>query len=108
MDLLRELFFSCLPEMPEPMRFDLFNYFWEKYTPSGRGRSSYTPLLDVFGYIVELFDGEYVDDDEYRLGDEDLNFVKDTVSDFALDLDQEFVSFVMKIAVSRGLFDRGS
>ena len=104
MDAARAGFIQSLPVLPESMKHDLFNFMEEANRPVNEDREGMAPLTEALGRILQLFDGDLMEDDT-QLTDEELGFVKDIVADFALEIDQDLVLDIMKIAVSRGLFD---
>lgn len=98
---LEDAFVSCMVYLPEDLKCDLYRYFLETYGGS-TADEKWDVLTDKLLELTYLFEGEYERATEsFSLGD--WEFIRESVSDFALDLDQETLTYVMKQIVSRGL-----
>ena len=105
LESIRGAVFPCLSRIPEEMRYDLFRYFVDTYAPNIEQEGAADALIDALGLLVSLLDEDYIDADD-GLTDSDLAYIRDSVSDFALELDQDLLTYIMRIAVARHLFDR--
>ncbi len=91
-----------LSSLPEDMRLDLFDYLMEKLESR---RDSFPGLWDYTEYLGDVIDLLTMDYDERRdpLLAEDWDYLRDTISDYAVDLDMDVVNYVMQLVVSKGL-----
>ena len=96
---LRKLLFDFLGEIPEDLRWDIFNLFFPDTDDQALIDNKEAERLVE---VIDLFEGEY-DENELRLTDDELRYISEGVNDFALDLTDEILMNVMKAAVSRGL-----
>ena len=90
-----------LSHLPEDLRIDLFDYLMERY-PERTG--TYAGLFDYAEYlgdVIDLFNLEY-DEQADPLFREDWDYIRDSVSDFALELDMDLVNYVMQLVVAKG------
>ena len=98
---LGESFVSCVPYIPENLKYDVAAYFRGAYAPNETMDEINTvasKLLDV----VFLFEREY-ERAEATFSESDWAYIRDIVSEFAIELDQEVLTYVMQQVVSRGL-----
>jgi hypothetical protein len=90
-----------LSHLPEDLRIDLFDYLMERY-PERTG--TYADLFDYAEYlgdVIDLLNLEY-DEQADPLFREDWDYIRDSVSDFALELDMDLVNYVMQLVVAKG------
>lgn len=93
-----------LSHLPEDLRVDLFAYLMDRY-PQRKG--AYPGLLEYAEYlgdVVDLFNQDY-DEQSDPLFREDWDYVRDTVSDYAPDLDMGLVNYIMQLVVAKGYID---
>ena len=55
--------------------------------------------------IIELFNFEFDPKEDNYIMNEDWDFIKETVSDYALDLDDQTLTYIMWFVVEKGRFD---
>lgn len=92
---------KSLPFLPREMRQDLLDYYVDQYNRlQGPYRNIKDQILRLTD-VVALFTGDYNDQDD-SLTKEEWTFIRDLVSDFAVDLDEKFLTEVMSQVVSRG------
>lgn len=94
---LHDAFVSCISELPDDLKHDIA-YHFENVTT---GASQYTEKLKE---ILYLFEQEY-DRVEETFSRDDWEYLKDVVSDFALDIEQQRLTYIMQRITSRGVFD---
>ncbi len=97
MTKLHDAFVSCIPELPDDLKHDIA-YHFENVTT---GASQYTEKLKE---ILYLFEQEY-DRVEETFSRDDWEYLKDVVNDFALDIEQQRLTYIMQRITSRGVFD---
>ncbi|MBT3272579.1 MAG: hypothetical protein HN368_05460 [Spirochaetales bacterium] len=98
---LRDAFISCMPNIPEDLKYDAAGYFTGVYAPTGTRDEieSAVRILLEFVYLVE----EEFEKVEESFSVSDWEYLRDIFSDFALDLDQGTLMYVLQQVVSRGL-----
>lgn len=102
---VRKSFFYHLPFMPEDMLYDVFNYFFGKYTDARDVYADFDNLSEKLLDVTDLFCSNY-DDRAGSISDEELDYLKETVNDFSTELPEDVLFYVMKKAVERGSFHR--
>ena len=98
---IHEAFVSCMPELPEDLKHDIAFYFEGIVSQAG----CENPALLLVGRLNEalhLLEGEY-DRIEETFTKADWEYIKDVVSDFALEIDQQQLTYIMGRIVSRGI-----
>ena len=98
---LRRAFFASIAELPDSLVHDLFDYFYEKSMKRAED------ILDVskeIADVIDLFDFAY-DEGVETLTMEDWEYIKEAVSDAALDMPEDLLTYVMALVVDQGLFD---
>ncbi len=101
----RKAFFTHLDYLPEEMLYDMYTYFLDSYTDSRDAYADFDRLSEKMLDTADLFGGVY-DDDAGSLTDGDIDFLKESASDFAPYLDDSILFYIMEKAVERGSFKR--
>jgi hypothetical protein len=78
------------------MKEDLVDYFL--HPTSLDSGDELAARARYYSAVVDLFAQDY-DESADPLGDEDWRFLRDIVSDYAVDLDMDIVNYVMKLVV---------
>ena len=103
--LLEDAFITCMPNAPEDLAYDIFYYF------SPPDQLERDQLLDTVSeklkQVIYLFEMDLARI-EVSLEIEDWDFIKETVSSFALELPQDLLVYIMTEIVRRGIFDEHS
>jgi len=118
---VREAFFDALGPQPEGLKHDIFNHYVKAYydrPESGRGR--FLDAAEGLCPVIDLFRREYGDasrgveagrepdgerdpyDADQGLSDEELDFLKIVVDAYAVDIDIDVVTDIMKLLLARG------
>jgi len=100
---VRKVFFTHLDYLPEEMLYDIFNYLLDTYADSEDAYADFDRLSEKMLDTADLLGGVY-DDETSSLTDEDIDFIKESANDFALDLDDKVLFYIMEKAVERGSF----
>jgi hypothetical protein len=96
-DMVRTLFFQYVSELPEELRWDIFNLlFGEPETEQSLEKAEHLSV------VIDLFEGEY-EEAHLKITDDELKYISEGVNDYALDLSDDILMNVMRAAVSRGL-----
>ena len=97
---LREGFVSCLPSVPSNLKYDMSIYFCGEYAP-GETTDEIGMTGDKLQQVVYLLeeDFERIEED---LSENDWAYIRDIVSEFALELDQSILTYVMRQVVAHG------
>ena len=98
---LREAFVSCLPNIPDTLKYDMAIYFCGEYAPTDN-IDEFTPLSEKLLEAVYLYEEEYDRIDE-SFSENDWIYIRESVSEFALELDPDLITYIMRQVVSRGL-----
>jgi len=98
---LYEAFIKSLPNLPKGMEIELADYFFQ---PMGLGIEDFYPMLETAAAFSEIFWEEY-NEDEAALSDDDWRFIRDVVNDYALNLTDDFLFYVMEIITRKKLLD---
>ena len=102
---IRNAFFHHLSFLPGEMLFDLFHYFLEAYTEGMDPYEDFDRLSEKLLDVTDLFAGNY-NDDAGTITDQEIDYIKEAVNDFALQIDDETVFYIMQKAMERGSFHR--
>ncbi len=97
---LREGFVSCLPSVPKDLKYDVAVYFCGEYA-SGETAEEIGVVGDKLLELVYLLEEDFERTEE-TLSQDDWEYVRDIVSEFALELDQSTLTYVMQQVVVRG------
>ena len=97
---LRECFVSCLPDVPSNLKYDMSIYFCGEYAP-GETPEEIAETGDKLQEVVYLFEEDFERVEE-TLSVNDWAYIRDIVSEFALELDQSTLTYVMQQVVARG------
>ncbi len=97
---LRSYFFTSMRDLPEDLRYDLFDH-WLEEAANDPDRKTFDWLADRLGILIDLFRGEY-DDAGDPLEPDEWDYVRDAVSESASELDVETLTYVMQHIVERG------
>ena len=97
---VQKAFFYHLSILPKEMLFDLFNFFLETYTDGKDTYSDFDRLSEKLLDVTDLFLGNY-NDSSGSISDEELDYIKETVNDFALEMDDDTVFYIMQKASLR-------
>ena len=101
---VRNSFLFNIGDIPEELKVEIYEYFLDQYGENGEDEQTTIDVLaEKLRAVVELFNFELNDDDV--LNDDDWDFIKETVSDYALDLDDDTLTYIMRFVVERGGFD---
>ncbi|WP_455381737.1 hypothetical protein [Salinispira pacifica] len=106
-DVQRELlraFDLVLSHIPEDMRADLFQYFLDRRPERTDRFPDLLAYSEYLGDVIDLFNLDYDEEHDPLLPD-DWEYIRDTVSDFALDLDMNLVNYVMQLVVAKGYIE---
>jgi hypothetical protein len=103
LEQVRKSFLFNIGDVPDELKVEMYEYFIEQYGENGEDRRTIDELAEKLRAVVELFNFEL--NDEEALSDDDWDFIKETVSDYALDLDDETLTYIMRFVVERGGFD---
>lgn len=104
LDQLQKSFAISIGDIPEELKTEVYEYFFDQYGELLNRRQTIDMLAEKLRSIVELFTFEFDSDDD-SLSDDDWDFIKETVSDYALDLDDQTLTYIMRFVVERGGFD---
>lgn len=102
---VRDSFFSHLDELPNELRYDMFEYFYDQFLNHQNKKLGFDEFSSKLKSIIELFNFEYEAGDDFLTND-DWEYIKETVSDYALEIDDSSLTYIMKFVVERGTFDR--
>ncbi|RKX78642.1 MAG: hypothetical protein DRP87_05600 [Spirochaetes bacterium] len=91
---VRKQFFKTLGELPETMKYDLFLFY--RYFCS-----DLNSLTEKLSALIDIFNMEY-DEGLDKLEKEEWIFLKDVVSENALEIDDKTLMYVMKLVVEKG------
>jgi len=104
---IAELFLKSGFMLPEDLMEDLFQYYIDKENAKEQNTEIKLDQLRDLAYhfvdIVDLFDMNY-DDEKDPLALEEWINIKDLFSSYAENIDDELLTYVMKIAVEKGAF----
>jgi hypothetical protein len=100
---VRRSFFMYLGDLPEELKYDLYEYYLDRFENNPDPSLAFTELATSFRAIIELFNLDY-DDVEDALSEEEWEYLRDAISDYALDIDEETLNYVMKLIVAKGGF----
>lgn len=100
---LRRGFFERLPDLPEDMLYDLFQYLTGAFSRSEGDYSDFDSAARKLTDAADLLSEEY-DDETGTLTDNEIEYIKDLVSDYAPELGDEMIMYVMQKAMDRGSF----
>lgn len=99
---VEESFCSCLPDLPDAMRVELFRHVAESRTPDWGDFDSTDRAGESLRDFIELFDQDRQLEDD-RLEDSDWELIRELVDDFALELDTGLITYLMQFVLKRGL-----
>ncbi|MFP4562194.1 MAG: hypothetical protein ACLFRY_02685 [Spirochaetia bacterium] len=100
---LRKGFLHRLPALPEDMLEDLFLYLTRDFSEETDDYASFDEAASRLTDAADLLSEEY-EDETGTLSDDDVEYIKDLVSDYALELDDNLIAYVMQKAMDRGSF----
>ncbi len=104
---IAELFLKSGFMLPEDLMEDLFQYYIDKENAKEQNTEINLDQLRELAYhfvdIVDLFDMDY-DDEKDPLALEEWINIKDLFSSYAENIDDELLTYVMKIAIEKGAF----
>lgn len=97
---VEQVFVGCFPDLPDDLKFDLFYFFSDRYA-----KNLEFAEIEVLGdKLLELI--TLLDEDYGRTGEtfdvEEWSFIRDSISDFGLDIDEKQLTYIMQQIVSRG------
>ena len=106
-DMIGDLFTQSGFMLPEDLMEDLYQF----YLDPGRGERPFAPTdsnsLRNLGYhlvdVIDLFDMDYDNAKDSIKLDEWIT-IKDLVSSYAADIDDELLTYVMQFAIEKGAF----
>jgi len=97
-------FVSCVPGLPENLMHDIA-YFFVESCGRGDGDDRVTLLGAKLLEVLYLIEEEY-DRVEESFDDTEWGYIRDIISEFAMDIPQEKLTYIMRQLVSRGIMDR--
>ena len=100
-DTLTDCFVSCLPDLPDNLKYDVSAYFLGANTNGNTSEAVEIAAAKLQEFIL-LFEGDYEKTLE-SFSPADWEYIRDITSDFALELDQHTLNYVMKEIVARGI-----
>jgi len=104
---IAELFLKSGFMLPEDLMEDLFQYYIDKENAKEQNTEINLDQLRELAYhfvdIVDLFDMDYDDEKDPLVLEEWIN-IKDLFSSYAENIDDELLTYVMKIAIEKGAF----
>ena len=100
---LRRGFLHRLPALPEDMLEDLFLYLTGGFSEGTDDYASFDDAALKLTDAADLLSEEY-EDEIGTLSDADVEYIKDLVSDYAVELDDDLIAYVMQKAMDRGSF----
>jgi len=101
---LHDAFASCMTELPENLMHDIAYYF-EGVCAETAAESFLELLAAKLGEVLYLLEEEY-DRVEETFSVSDWEYLKNVVSDFALDIDQQKLTYIMRQITSRRIIGR--
>ena len=104
--ILEELktgFLYRLPAVPEDMLEDLFIYLTRDFSEGSGDYAGFDEAALKLTDAADLLSEEY-DDESGTLSGDEVDYIKDLVSDYALELDDNLIAYVMQKAMDRGIF----
>lgn len=99
---LHDAFVSCLPEIPDDLKHDIAYYFED--LSMKKSESPVSILAEKLNEVLHLFEEDY-DRIAETFTRDDWDYLKNVVSDFALDIDQQRLTYIMRCITSRGVID---
>ena len=100
---VHNVFVSCAPELPENLKHDIAYFFEEtcgKLETDDKVLLLGAKLLEVL-YLVE----EEYDRVEETFDQAEWGYIKDIIAEFATDISQQKLTYIMRQIVSRGILD---
>lgn len=97
-------FVSCEPDLPENLKHDIAHFFEERsgrLEPDERVGFLGAKLLEML-YLLE----EDYDRVEESFSKPEWGYIKDITAEFAVELDPQKLTYIMRHVVSRGILDR--
>jgi hypothetical protein len=99
---LHDAFVSCMPDLPEDLKYDIAHYFEHIFSQKVENDASlYAKKLNETLYLLEQEYGRV----EETFTRDDWEYLKDVVSDFALEIDHQKLTYIMQQITSRGILD---
>lgn len=95
---IRNLFFTSLPDLPEPLLHDIYNYYVEKYFAKDEVYDSFFQILEEISPVIDLFE-ECYDEKVRKLPEDDWVFIRDVVSEYGDHLELSTISSIMTLVV---------
>jgi hypothetical protein len=102
---IHNAFVSCIPDLPENLKHDIAYYF-EDICSRVAAKDRISLLGAKLGEVLFLVEGEY-DRVEETFDEAEWVYIKDVVDDFAMEIDQQRLTYIMRQIVSRGVLDQG-
>lgn len=101
---IHNAFVSCMPDLPENMKHDIAYYFENACGEADIG-NNVALLVGKLREVLYLIEGEYERAVEtFTIAE--WEYIKEIMDDFALELNQSRITYIMRQIVSRGLLDR--
>jgi hypothetical protein len=100
---LRRGFLHRLPSLPEDMLEDLFLYLTRDFIEGSGDYAAFDEVALKLTDAADLLSEEY-DDETGTLSSDEINYIKDLVSDYALEMNDGLIAYVMQKAMDRGSF----
>lgn len=97
---IKKTFLSHLPVLPDEMVNDIFGYFYSAY---GENPAEKLRMQEKLGALVCLFSMDFTEEDDCLSLDE-WKTISQITDDFALELDDTLLMYIMSRAVEKGCF----
>jgi hypothetical protein len=95
-----ERFFPCSEKIAE----EAASYYFGMIEP-GKTVNDYTDLATHATLMMDLFDEVYQESDTEFLNEPEWVFVQGLVNDFALELEEETIMYIMNLVLEKGFFN---
>lgn len=99
---IEKVFFGFMSQQPEALQHDLLGYFVDHYFSLSANTLDFGALSEMLTATVELFEESY----EYEVDiftNADWDYIRECVSDSAVEMDQRTLTYIMKKIVAKGL-----
>ena len=106
-DIIADLFIKSGFMLPEDLMEDLYQFYLDTGTGSGSSIISKPDQLRELAYhlvdVIDLFDMDY-DEKKDPLVVEEWVTIKNLFSNYADDIDDELLTYIMQLAIEKGAF----
>jgi len=101
---VHDAFVACMPELPENLKHDIAYHFEEVVSGAGEDNPA-RALAAKLNEALHLLEGEY-DRVQETFTTGDWEYIQSVINDFALEMDEQRLTYIMRHIVSRGILDR--